>query len=57
MPISIILLTHKHWDHSGGVEYVLKHFPDCKVYANPLEKLEFATHPIEHDNTIQLGDI
>jgi len=20
VPISIILLTHKHWDHSGGVD-------------------------------------
>ena len=57
LPISIILLTHKHWDHSGGVETVLKHFPDCKVYANPLENLEFTTHPIEHENTIFLGDI
>ena len=28
VPISIILLTHKHWDHSGGVETVLKHFPE-----------------------------
>ena len=27
-PISIVLLTHKHWDHSGGITKLHKLYPD-----------------------------
>ena len=31
--LEAILLTHYHWDHTGGVEYIRKNInPDVKVY-------------------------
>jgi hydroxyacylglutathione hydrolase len=30
-----LLLTHEHSDHIGGVEQVLRRFPDCKIFGPP----------------------
>lgn len=40
-----ILNTHSHADHHGGNAFVLKRFPDLKVFAPPLEDA-IITHPI-----------
>ena len=33
-----ILLTHSHFDHCGGVSYILKHFKDAKLFGAENEK-------------------
>ncbi|GGO31325.1 MBL fold metallo-hydrolase [Deinococcus humi] len=40
-----ILNTHSHADHHGGNAFILKRFPELKVFAPPLENAVI-THPI-----------
>ncbi|GGN40758.1 MBL fold metallo-hydrolase [Deinococcus daejeonensis] len=40
-----ILNTHSHADHHGGNAFILKKFPELKVFAPPLEDA-IITHPI-----------
>ncbi|WP_367114345.1 MBL fold metallo-hydrolase [Deinococcus sp.] len=40
-----ILNTHSHADHHGGNTFILKTFPELKVFAPPLEDAVI-THPI-----------
>lgn len=40
-----ILNTHSHADHHGGNAFILKRFPELKVFAPPLEDAVI-THPI-----------
>lgn len=36
-PISIVLLTHKHWDHSGGITKLHQMYPDLESFSGVLE--------------------
>lgn len=38
--ISLVLLTHLHWDHAGGLE----HFPDARIIVSK-EELKYAVDP------------
>lgn len=40
-----ILNTHSHADHHGGNSFILKRFPELKIFAPPLEDA-IITHPI-----------
>ncbi|MDV6373942.1 MBL fold metallo-hydrolase [Deinococcus arenicola] len=40
-----ILNTHSHADHHGGNSFILKRFPELKVFAPPMEDA-IITHPI-----------
>ena len=35
LTLQAILLTHGHWDHTGGVAGILNRFPDLPVYLHP----------------------
>ena len=42
LTLSAILLTHHHADHSGGIDVLLKQYPNIAIYAamnSPLTKL------------------
>ncbi|CAG8998205.1 MAG: Hydroxyacylglutathione hydrolase GloB [Candidatus Celerinatantimonas neptuna] len=52
--LSYILLTHHHQDHIGGVEKLLEHYPECKVYANSQSSLPFQTIGVESGQSIEL---
>lgn len=36
--VKYIILTHGHGDHIGGIDFILKYFPDAKLVANENEK-------------------
>lgn len=54
-PISVIAVTHKHWDHSAGVSALLAHYPDCRSYAHHKEHASDITNPANDGDIITLG--
>lgn len=53
--LSGILLTHHHWDHSGGISGILKHFGRLPVVGSHLSKIDMVTSPVKQDDEIQCG--
>lgn len=54
-PIAI-LLTHHHWDHTGGVADLLKHY-QVPVYGSNIENIPTVTNPLQGDDTITLMEL
>lgn len=62
--ITKILLTHKHWDHTGGVPELLaylneqqisqKTFKNIEIYAGAAETLAYVTTPIKEITSFQI---
>lgn len=48
-----ILLTHHHWDHTGGVDSILEHFP-CPVYGPYSDKIPQVSHRLTEGDRISL---
>ncbi|MCW8983366.1 MAG: hydroxyacylglutathione hydrolase, partial [Gammaproteobacteria bacterium] len=51
-----ILLTHHHYDHTGGVEELLQ-LSDVPVYGPAHEKIKGVTHPLGEGDRIDFDDI
>lgn len=47
-----ILLTHKHWDHAGGVKSLLEKFPNIPVYGSKIDQVEGITQFISGSDEI-----
>mmetsp|Transcript_13002 Transcript_13002/g.47508 ORF Transcript_13002/g.47508 Transcript_13002/m.47508 type:complete len:350 (+) Transcript_13002:200-1249(+) len=52
-----ILITHRHWDHSGGNRELVKNHPQARVYACKEEKVLLATEelPSDRPSTFTIG--
>jgi hydroxyacylglutathione hydrolase len=50
-PIAI-LVTHKHADHTGGINALLNAYPNMAVYAHPIENVPATTHFVKQDEVI-----
>ncbi|MDK1287520.1 hydroxyacylglutathione hydrolase [Pseudoalteromonas umbrosa] len=55
--LSGILITHHHWDHTDGVAELLKYFPAIPIYGPKDSKYGGITHPLTHDDTINIAGI
>ncbi len=44
-----ILITHHHFDHTGGIEALLNSYPACKVFGPAKENIPHLTHPLVDD--------
>ena len=65
--LKLILLTHAHFDHTGGVAELHKALPDVPVYLHPADAalvgsdvfpaIGAATVPYEDGDTVQLGEL
>jgi len=48
-----ILITHKHNDHIGGIQELLKKFK-VPVFASPVENIPWMTHPVSEQEEIHI---
>lgn len=52
LELTTILITHHHYDHTGGVKALLKQWPNAKVYAPSSEPLPAAAAIAVSDNEV-----
>jgi len=55
LKLEAILITHHHWDHSGGIAALCEHFPSIPVYGSSYEACEGITHPLSDGDTLTLS--
>ncbi|OMJ66627.1 hypothetical protein SteCoe_36462 [Stentor coeruleus] len=55
-PISIVLLTHKHWDHSAGIHQLRKTYPNIITYASSKEQIPDITNRVGENDSIHFGN-
>lgn len=57
LELSAVLLTHHHYDHTGGVAELLNQFPEIAVYGPLTEDIPGVNHPVSDNETIELDGI
>ncbi len=56
LTLAAILITHHHRDHVGGIQELLKIYPDAVVYGfAAAEQIPHLSHPVREGDTITLG--
>lgn len=53
--LSSILITHRHWDHTNGIDELLAHTP-VPVFGPHSDKIPQCDHPLTEGDTITLPD-
>lgn len=54
LSLTAVLLTHHHADHSGGINTLLTHFPDIKVFGSRTSKLAEVNAGVSEGETIHI---
>ena len=54
LSISAILITHHHWDHTGGIDALLTSFPNIPVYGPQNKDIKQITHRLSQGDNIEL---
>ncbi|BBN80988.1 hydroxyacylglutathione hydrolase [Pseudoalteromonas sp. A25] len=49
-----ILVTHHHWDHTNGIETLLKHAPSIAVYGPTNSPFKGITHPLQEGDQVDV---
>lgn len=54
--LTAILITHHHYDHTGGIKNLLDHYSKQKitVYGPKIENIPYLTHKLENNDEITL---
>ncbi len=51
-----ILITHKHSDHIGGIEDLLSHYPNIKIYG-PKNNFNFIYTVVNNDELLKINEL
>lgn len=51
-----ILITHKHSDHIGGIEDLLSHYPNIKIYG-PKNNFNFIYTVVNNDELLKIDEL
>ena len=52
--LKAILITHKHHDHMGGVEELIKNYPNVQIYGPKNIEFKFKYHIVKEDDVISI---
>lgn len=55
LDLKAILITHHHWDHTNGIEEILK-FKKVPVYGSATEQISYLTHPLRELDIIDIPE-
>ena len=53
--LKAILITHKHYDHTGGVEELIKHYPDVQIFGPENIEFKFKYIIVKEDDVISIS--
>ncbi|MAS00427.1 MAG: hydroxyacylglutathione hydrolase [Nitrosomonadales bacterium] len=51
-----ILITHKHFDHIGGVEELIKNFPNIKIFGPENNEFQFKYQVVKEGDLISISN-
>lgn len=57
LTLTAIIITHHHWDHTGGIETLLKRYPGISVYGPYNDGIKHLTQNLQQDDSIHLNKI
>lgn len=55
--LSAILITHHHWDHTGGIDALLGAFPEIPVYGPQNKDIEQITIRLSQGDNLELAQL
>lgn len=55
--LSAIIITHHHWDHTGGIDALLAAFPKIPVYGPQNKNIKKITVRLSQDDDIELTEL
>lgn len=56
-PVSVVLTTHKHWDHAGGNAALAAEIPGLTVVGGAVDEVEACTMHVVDGQTLTVGGI
>ena len=57
LELAAILLTHHHYDHTGGVPELLEQLPEVPVYGPKREDIPGVNHPVGEGDVVEVDGI
>ena len=54
LELEVVLVTHHHWDHAGGVETLRSRFPRCRVYGPVDDRIEAITDRVAEGDAVEV---